>query len=102
MATTSFIAGSISAGHRAVNANRASTRALERRFARCTMRAPVLSRACRSQALSTDGPSPDALSGLSAAIAAVSGADDVDAALSGVLAAGVGVLQPTVAAIYLS
>jgi diguanylate cyclase (GGDEF)-like protein len=52
--------------------------------------------------LSTDGPSPDALSGLSAAIAAVSGADDVDAALSGVLAAGVGVLQPTVAAIYLS
>src|SRR5918993_922637 len=102
MATTSFIAGSISAGHRAVNANRATTGAVERRFERCTMRAPVLSRACRSQALSIDGPSPDVLSGLTAAVAAVSGTDDVDIALSGVLSAGVGLLRPTVAAIYLS
>jgi diguanylate cyclase (GGDEF)-like protein len=52
--------------------------------------------------LSTDGPTRDAQSGLQAAIAAVAGADDLDGALSGVLAASVQALQPSIAAIFLS
>jgi diguanylate cyclase (GGDEF)-like protein len=52
--------------------------------------------------LSTDGPNRDALSGLHAAIAAVAGADDLDAALAAVLEASVTSLHPAVAAIFLS
>ncbi len=52
--------------------------------------------------MSSDNPEPLALSGLRAAIAAATGNDGLDAALAGVLAAGADVLQPTMAAVFLS
>ncbi len=52
--------------------------------------------------MSSDSPEPLALSGLRAAIAATAGNDGLDAALAGVLAAGADVLQPTMAAVFLS
>lgn len=50
----------------------------------------------------SDGPTRDALSGLSAAIAAVARTDDLDAALTGVLGIAVEALTPAVAAVCLS
>ena len=52
--------------------------------------------------MSNDGQTIDHLSGLSAAIAAVGGGDDLDATLAGVLAVGVDVLGPSIGAIFLS
>ena len=52
--------------------------------------------------MSSDGPSLDPRSSLPAAIAAASATADLDAALQGILDAGVAGLRPSVAAIFLS
>ena len=49
-----------------------------------------------------DGPSSDPRTQLSRAISAAAASDDLDAALQGILAAGVAALSPTSAAIFLS
>jgi diguanylate cyclase (GGDEF)-like protein len=52
--------------------------------------------------VSSDGPSRDPRAGLPAAIAAVTGTDDADAALAAILEAGAQAVRPSLAAIVLS
>jgi diguanylate cyclase (GGDEF)-like protein len=71
------------------------------RAIRAVYDAPSEPDACRSQPVASDAPTRDPRTQLPAAIEAAT-AGDLDAALTGVLAAGVAALGPTTAAIFLT